>query len=373
VTLHDSRQVGGLGYANQMKYDPFARGQYPVGVRSLVSQDPAHGDRELPLELWYPAHPRHVGQDLVPQTQDRYAVFGAHQVTQAAVREAEPNSGAFPLVVFSHGMAGHRRQSTFYCTHLASHGYAVASVDHGGSTIADLFAMAMRIRARELPPDLEPILASYVAHRPEDMSAIIALSVAGQLPWPVTLDLAAGVGVTGHSFGGYTALVVAARNPLVRALAALAPAGGSGPLASDVLARELRLDLPARVATLYLALERDSLLPIAGIEELFRRTTPPARMFALPNSDHMHFCDRAESAHEFFRSVPRYGLFADILQALPAFEELVPASHGYDFANALGLAHLDATLKDSAAAKAFIDGAVEAFANRDIMIREAAR
>ncbi len=354
-----------------MMYDPFARGQYPVGVRSLVIRDAEHGDRELPVELWYPAHARHVGQDLASQSQDRFSVFGAHLVAQEAVRDAEPSQGAFPLVVFSHGMAGHRRQSTFYCTHLASHGYAVASADHGGSTIADLVTMAMRVRARELPPDLEPILASYVAHRPEDMGAIITLSARGEIDWPVAL--ADGVGVTGHSFGGFTALVVAARNPHVRSLVALAPAGGEGPLASDVLARELDLQLPAHVATLYLGLERDSLLPIAGIEELYRLTTPPARMFSLPNSDHMHFCDRAESAHEFFRNVPRFGLFADILKDLPAFRELVPAEHGYHFANALGLAHFDATLKDDPRAQQFVDGAVDAFASRDIMIREAPR
>jgi dienelactone hydrolase len=350
-----------------MKYDPFARGQYPVGVRSLVFREQG---RELPLELWYPSHARHVGQDLASETQDRYSVFGAHQVTQEAVRDAAPSAEAFPLVVFSHGMAGHRRQSTFYCTHLASHGYAVASADHGGSTIADLVAMAMRVRARELPPDLEPVLASYVAHRPADMNTVIEASATGNLAWPVTLDLAAGVGVTGHSFGGFTALVVAARNARVRALAALAPAGGEGPLASEVLSRELRLDLPAHVATLYLGLERDSLLPLAGIEELFRRTTPPARMFSLPDADHMHFCDRAESAHEFFRNVPRFGLFADILHSLPAFSELVPAAHGYEFANALGLAHLDAALKGSGGAQAFLEGAVAAFRARGIAIRE---
>ncbi|HEY6880789.1 MAG TPA: alpha/beta fold hydrolase [Polyangiales bacterium] len=356
-----------------MKYDPFARGQHPVGVRSLDLQAPELGDRTLSLELWYPADARHAGQDLASQSQDRYAVFGAGQVPQQAVREAAPSAGAFPLVVFSHGMAGHRRQSTFYCTHLASHGYAVIAADHGGSTIGDLVAMAMRIRARELPADMEPMLASYVANRPADVTAMVAASTRGELAWPVELSLHEGVAVTGHSFGGFTALVAAARLPNVRSVVALAPAGGPGPLASPLLTRELTLDLPTHVSSLYLGLERDSLLPIAGVEELFRRTTPPARMFALPNSDHMHFCDRAESAHEFVRSVPRFGLLADVLTNLPAFSELVPAAHGYDFANAMSLAHLDATLKGSSEASAFMTCAVEVFASRDIMIREVSR
>jgi dienelactone hydrolase len=357
-----------------MRYDPFARGQYPVGVRSQDFEDATRGGRKLPLELWYPAHGRHVGQDLASQSQDRYSIFGAHSVQQDAVRDAAPAEGSFPLVVFSHGMAGHRRQSTFLCTHLASHGYAVASADHGGSTIADLVTLAMRVRARELPPDLEPILAGYVADRPQDMAAIIEHTASGALSWPVELDLARGVGVTGHSFGGFTAIVVAARDPRVRALVALAPAGGDGPLAAEALRRELRLDLPDHVQALYLGLERDSLLPIEGVAELFRRTTPPGRMYSLPNSDHMHFCDRAESSHEFFRSVPRFGLFADIMSKLPAFSELVPATHGYAFANALTLAQLDATLKQRQEARAFIEGeAVAAFAERGIAVTQVAR
>jgi hypothetical protein len=36
--------------------------------------------------------------------------------------------------VFSHGYGAHRRQSTFFCTHLLSHGYVVA-MDHTGNTV----------------------------------------------------------------------------------------------------------------------------------------------------------------------------------------------------------------------------------------------
>lgn len=37
---------------------------------------------------------------------------------------------SLPLIVFSHYSGGHRRSATFLCTHLASHGYVVAVLDH---------------------------------------------------------------------------------------------------------------------------------------------------------------------------------------------------------------------------------------------------
>jgi predicted dienelactone hydrolase len=39
-------------------------------------------------------------------------------------------SEVLPLILFSHHSGGHRRASTFLTTHLASHGYVVAAMDH---------------------------------------------------------------------------------------------------------------------------------------------------------------------------------------------------------------------------------------------------
>jgi hypothetical protein len=112
-------------------------------------------------------------------------------------------------------------------------------------------------------------------------------------------------------------------------------------------------------------------LPHFGIEHLYQRTSPPVRMFTLPNADHMHFCDRAEASHEFFRNLPRIGVFGTLLTAIPSFAELASAEHGQAFANALGLSHLDASLKGRAEARAFLDTAVHSFAERGITIVEA--
>ena len=50
---------------------------------------------------------------------------------------AEPPPDGWPIALFSHTSAGHRRQSSFLCRHLASHGYVVAAVDHTGNTARD--------------------------------------------------------------------------------------------------------------------------------------------------------------------------------------------------------------------------------------------
>jgi predicted dienelactone hydrolase len=352
-----------------MKYDPFARGPHPVGVQSRELHDDSREGRRLEVELWYPAIEAHVGQDVSPQRQDRYSLYGAANLTQDAVRDAVPEPGAFPLVVFSHGMAGHRRQSTFVCTHLASHGYVVAAPDHGGNSLADLMALALRVRAQQVPADVEQIIQGYVFDRPRDVRLILDARDDGRLALPSVSAMPAAV--AGHSFGGFTALVVAGHDPRVRCVLALAPAGGPGPLASPALSDQLALDFAGRALdTLYLALARDSLLPLPGIEQLFKRTSPPVRMFTLPNADHMHFCDRAEASHEFFRNLPRLGIFGALLAEIPSFAELASAANGQAFANALGLAHVDASLKDRAEARAFLERAVHAFAERGISIVE---
>ncbi len=347
-------------------YDPFQRGPFPVSVKTEELRDESRGDRSVPLEIWQPAEVRYAGQDLDRTTQDVYPILGGHQVRQEAVRDASPLQEASPLVLFSHGFAGHRRQSTFFCTHLASHGYAVVALDHGGNTLADMVQAA--VDSGRTRPDVDEVLGGYVVDRPADvrfvLDAIGALRVTA-LAGRVSVQA---VGLSGHSFGGWTTLVAAGRDARVRAALALAPAGGPGPLFAQALSDALSLDFAGRVDTLYLALERDSLLPLAGIEGLFASTSQPARMFTLLKSDHLHFCDRVERSHEFFRSMPHVGPMRELAKRMPPMGELVPGAHGYLFANGLGTAHMDAALKHSPEARAFLAGDVlGALAERGIL------
>src|SRR5262245_14172282 len=120
------------------EYDPFVRGGFPVGVRTIQGLDTVR-DRRFPCEIWYPAAAQHAGQDLAPATQDIIAVplRDAHR-SQMAVRNATAQPGAYPLLIFSHSSGGNRLQSTCLCTHLSSHGYLVAALDHSDIVAAEL-------------------------------------------------------------------------------------------------------------------------------------------------------------------------------------------------------------------------------------------
>jgi len=79
-------------------YDPFARGPFPVGVRTL---ELSRGGRLLPVELWYPATDEYAGRDVAEATRDRYELIpGFPFVWQEAVRDATPRRGRHALVAF---------------------------------------------------------------------------------------------------------------------------------------------------------------------------------------------------------------------------------------------------------------------------------
>jgi dienelactone hydrolase len=117
------------------------RGPYPVGVTT----------RELPdgslVEIWYPAATGSGGNDeydlrdftpeflapLLVNVTNATFEYQAGRNTPVDT-EADP----FPLVVFSHGFAGMRMQSTFLTTHLASHGMVVLSADHASRDLRNV-------------------------------------------------------------------------------------------------------------------------------------------------------------------------------------------------------------------------------------------
>jgi dienelactone hydrolase len=311
-----------------MDFDPFVRGSLPVGVRSSELVDARRGDRVLPVEVWYPAAPRYFGLDLSPATQDQFSVLpNTPPVQQAAVRDAAIQPGSYPLVLYSHTSLGHRRQSTFLCTHLASHGYVVAAADHTGNTFGDLVARA-RAGTTLSPTEREALIQRIIADRLPDLRAL-----ADSLLGPTNADIsaqidAARIGLVGWSFGGWAVLGTLEVDDRFGAVVALAPGGSSKPL-PGIIPAQLTFAWERAVPTLFLVAERDRFTPLSGMVELYDRTPSSKQMFVLRHADHDHFGDHIEV-------------------------ELVPRQHAHLFTRSLALAHLEAALKSNAAASQFL-------------------
>ena len=334
-------------------YDPFARGPFPVGVRTVVL---SRQDRPLPVELWYPATDEYAGSDVAESTRDTYQLIpGFPLVWQEAVRDATARPGRHALVVFSHGYGGHRRQSTFLCTHLASHGYVVAAVDHTGNTMLEVVQGVMTLRSGGTLPHPDTVLREFVALRPADVSYAIDQVLA--MDGLVDPDR---IGMAGHSFGGWTTLTTTARDRRIRAAVPLAPAGGASPIPSNLLRESVDLRWSREVPTLYVVADRDSILPLAGMEELFARTPATKRMVVLEDADHLHFCDRVEETHELFRVMPQDPLFEHIQKAIPPITELVPGERAHLAIRGLAVTHMDAHLRGDEAAARLLAGDVRA-------------
>jgi dienelactone hydrolase len=341
-----------------MSYDPFLRGPHPVGVRTLSVSDAARGGRTLPVELWYPAHELHRGEDQSDAACDRYrSAPGEPERAQRAVRDAAPAAGSHPFALSFHGATGFRHATSDLCTHLASHGYAVASPDFVGNTRADQLA-ALKGGLGAADPRFHSAETS-AQHRPID-ARLVLTHLLGDGAGELRLD-ASRVGGVGVSLGGWTALALNSIDRRPRATVALAPAWGATP-ALAALARRLRVDDWGRaVPTLVVAAERDGIVPLAGLRELYRALAPPKQLAVLHGAGHTHFGDDPEQRHEQVlamltsdaSAVPR-GRGAELVRAIGPFSALCPAAHGEDTTRALALAHLDAHVRESAEAVQFL-------------------
>ena len=338
-----------------MTYDSFGRGPHPVGVRSVKLLDGSR-DRSLPAEIWYPATDTHRGQDLADDTKDRYSLLiGLPAVTQDAVRDAKAAPGSFPLLLFSHGYSGHRRQSTFYTTHLASHGYVVAALDHTGNTLKEIVEQTLAAQQGTATPSILDNVVASMAVRPDDAIFLLGRVLDGTLGGLVDRIDADRIGMTGHSFGGWTTLTTIAREPRIDSAVVLAPAGGHTVGIDNPMSDAIELDWGRDVPTLFLAADQENVLTPESVTDLFERTAGPKHLLTLANSDHFHFCDRAGEAHEIFRAMPWPGGGDGMAERLRPFADLIAAEPAYDFTRATALAHFDATLKSRADARTFLD------------------
>ncbi|MEX0405143.1 dienelactone hydrolase [Aquibium sp. LZ166] len=187
-----------------------APGSHAIGVRTieLVNKDQVdilnveagkphpHYDRPLTIEVWYPAE-----GDAVGGTYE--GVFLRDGVTQVslqgrAVRDAAPKkaeTGAWPLVVISHGYPGNRFLLSHLAENLATKGYVVASIDHTDSTYNDQAKFGSTLVNRSLDQ-------IFVLNEMDRLSKDAASFLNG-------IADASNAGLVGYSMGGYGAVITA--------------------------------------------------------------------------------------------------------------------------------------------------------------------
>jgi len=188
---------------------------YTFFDESRVNKDTGK-PRRLKTEIWYPAvqsakdGPFYT-YDLKDQSQGedlgeyREVVENRDmpKLETRTVRDAlmDLSNGPYPIIMFSHGANGIRFQSTFYTPHLASHGYIVISTDHETNTLWDIIRDGYSIGS---------VIAS-APHRLDDTSflldRVIEFNKDAEHFFYQSMDEDQ-VGITGHSFGGFTSIAV---------------------------------------------------------------------------------------------------------------------------------------------------------------------
>ena len=319
-------------------YDPFLRGPFPVGVRTLEARDQTR-NRLFTCEVWYPAAKSYAGQDLDPKTQDCFTHRpNGTERSQGAVRDAAAQPGTYPLIIFSHYSGGNRRASTFLCTHLSSHGYVVAALDH-----SEVIAPELAQRDGETEEQKKTRWQAVIGSRVPDARFLLD-HVLNSGAWnSAAKPDAARIGIVGHSFGAWTALATPEIDQRVQAIVALAPGGNSKPR-PGILPVKLTFQWGRDVPTLYLVAENDVPLPLAGMYELFERTIATKQMIILRRADHLHFIDNVEQEHEAFRTMPMPAEVAQMQKEMLPIADLCSGEQAHLWVRGLTLAHMDAIL-----------------------------
>ena len=343
-----------------VRYNPFNRGPFPVGVCTQDLHDPKR-NRTLPTEIWYPATDQFKGKDLAEETKDKYQ-FMDITPSQNAVRDADLRKGKFPLVVFSHGFGSHRCSSSHLGCHLASHGYIIAGPDHVGNTLMDILNYGEQIR-KGSPPDFKEIGRRVFLNRPIDITFTIDCMLNNETHIPLDSIDVERIGASGHSYGGWTILMAISRDKRISVALPLASAGGTlqDSTEPNPFKDVLNLKWKQNVTSLYLASEKDSVVGIKSIRDLYIRTKEPKLMVVLNNADHFHFCSPIEYIHNNMHRQPEmiFGkseMAKNIREQMLPFSKLCSAEEGRRFLQGLGLAHMDTYLKNKKAGVEFLSG-----------------
>lgn len=229
------------------------RGDYGVGVTTMQFVNPdqidllnlsednptATYDRELTVEVWYPAEADADAIEVYNETLGRADQPGSlvpFTFRGRAARDAEPVTadGPYPLVIVSHGYPGSRYLMTYLTENLASKGYVVVAIGHTESTFSDVASFGSTLLNRTLD---QLFVLDQMAQLPDD--SVI----------PATMVDADNTAIVGYSMGGYGALATLGAGYNEMLINVIGPAGEGLLDAED--AQEGALDERIQAAVLF--------------------------------------------------------------------------------------------------------------------------
>jgi predicted dienelactone hydrolase len=205
----------------------------------LVDESRRYSDndqpRRLKTEVYYPAAATarngpfmdyDLKTEITPENvgPDNYAIMMAAAlpiIPTRTVRDAPPDRthAPYPVILYSHGSNGMRWQSFSYTIHLASHGYVVISPDHERNLLWDI-----------LQDGWDPASVALSAPmRLEDARFLLDLFLErARTGGDFFQGLLARrkIGISGHSFGAWTAIVMLCQDPRFQVGVAHAPEVG---------------------------------------------------------------------------------------------------------------------------------------------------
>lgn len=213
--------VESVSSAAGLLVDAAASGPYAVGLRTLSLTDSGDEGRSFSVDVWYPVD----AADTAGVANAEYSFIpGLGYTSEVSFTDAPAAEGPFPLVVYSHGSGGFRWVATFFTEFLASKGFVVAAPDHTGNTAIDGFtggSVDSPTNANNRPGDVTDTIDAVLAANDDNADPL-----AGRID-------ATRIGLTGHSFGGFTALASASghtnsvgtttADPRITALVVMAP------------------------------------------------------------------------------------------------------------------------------------------------------
>jgi platelet-activating factor acetylhydrolase len=227
-----------------------ARGRVATEAAWLPSWRYAQGYGEyakVPAVLAVPVFMLVAGWQRMPCAVNRPLVCEANNPTYKSERRTSTEQLAhFPVMIFSHGLAGMRTTYSALCIDFASAGYVVAAVEHRDGSACCTFREGIKVPHRGTTPESEAadgsltFRRSQLSQRATEIEAARGVLVdlhAGKPPrclgprdrnrlahaesFAGRLDLGAVV-LAGHSFGAATALTTAMKSEPGRYVAVLA-------------------------------------------------------------------------------------------------------------------------------------------------------